>query len=257
MTILVRIVSCLLPLLAMTASPVLAQQKGLPRSSDVVISCQAPLGQHRYYMTYTCPIGGQKFSALTLGTLSVFGRYFDLQPASYMDFPAPLPVCPANGFVVFKRQFTPAELDVLGRIIRTKEYRQQLRVNTAYYLFGYIADRAKLERVSPWYVYLQATWEASRCGRPRLYKRYVAITQDRLTTALKTRRPQDRRYWMLKLLQANLYRRTSQFDKAKAILDALPMNGHHVKKPYRALVRDLHELVEQRDTRPRVMGRRK
>ena len=73
--------------------------------TDDVLNCIGGADGHHIYEKETeCPIGGEKFKALYLGTHSTYGRHLDWEPVSYMRFPVPIPVCPGNGFVITKEK---------------------------------------------------------------------------------------------------------------------------------------------------------
>ncbi|MDP6953489.1 MAG: hypothetical protein QGF53_12105, partial [Alphaproteobacteria bacterium] len=103
------------------------------------ITCSEPLGEHVITETFTCPLGGESFPGLTVGTHSTFGAHYDLEPVSYMPFPRPLPVCP-NGFVMYKESFSEAELAQIADIIETAEYRAAMEAHTTYYLFALLTE---------------------------------------------------------------------------------------------------------------------
>ena len=48
----------------------------LANTKSPILSCMRPLGHHLYYKTFICPIGGEKFDSLTLGSHSTYGIYF-------------------------------------------------------------------------------------------------------------------------------------------------------------------------------------
>src|SRR5262245_20026034 len=59
----------------------------------------------------TCPIGGQKFKATIVTSNTFWGRRLDLKPVAPTPSSVPrlLPVCPENGFVMYKREFSDEE----------------------------------------------------------------------------------------------------------------------------------------------------
>ena len=66
---------------------------------------------------FTCPIGGEEFRQKMAGSGTSFGQFFDFRPYGPIESPWPLPVCPGNGFVMFKREFSDAELARLSGFV--------------------------------------------------------------------------------------------------------------------------------------------
>ena len=187
-----------------------------------ILNCQESNGHHLYEKEYVCPIGGEKFKSLTLGTHSTYGRYLDWEPLSYMEFPAPVPVCPSNGFVIYKNEFSDDELNRLEAAINLPEYKRDFQSrNASYFLFGRLMELTEVpDGYSLWWIFLNSTWEAQQCGSAK-YSDYASKTIGAAREALKTFEQSDYEYWMLNIIIPNLYRRSGKLQLAKAWLDDL------------------------------------
>ena len=107
----------------------------------------------------TCPIGGERFTALKASHYSLFDARPDGRAQSSWIFPLPLPICPANGLVVLK-QYTPAEVAVLTPLIASADYRRMMREDTSYYRAQWIASRIGMGETVALELLLTATWQA-------------------------------------------------------------------------------------------------
>jgi hypothetical protein len=106
----------------------------------------------------TCPVGGEKFSALTLAHYSTFGSLPDGQPIGSVEFPTPLAECPGNGLVVYE-EFSPAAVAKLGPLVASGAYKALRGTETSYYRAAWLAKSLDNPRQAAWLL-LSATWEA-------------------------------------------------------------------------------------------------
>ncbi|MCK5424093.1 MAG: hypothetical protein KAI89_01880 [Emcibacter sp.] len=206
-----RIKICLITFILFlgTTSPLLAQ-----------VSCHRPSGWHVSEQTFKCPLGGKEFTAFAFGTHSVMGRRLDWKPISSAQFPRPLPVCPDNGFIMYKTTFTQEEIQADNEIFKTPAYQSLLKENSPYFLFSYLLKQRK-QKADHWYLILQASWETEGCA-PELNKKYLEMAIEKLLSSLKKDKSFSENWWSKQLLIANLYRRTGKFDLALSYLDRLP-----------------------------------
>ena len=204
---------------------------------DAAYHCQTAVGYHMYWEEMVCPVGREKFKALRLGTHSTIGTYLDLSSVSYLRLPAPKPVCPSNGFVIDKKEYTDQELAERKRIIETDDYTAYLfDGNTTYYIYAKFAERLNDFDGDLWWLYLTATHEAGMCDLDK-YEAYVLETLPKAKEALAalniTVNPKDERlYWAMNLLIPNLYRRIGDFDAAETWMNDLTgkMPEYHEKR---------------------------
>jgi hypothetical protein len=169
---------------------------------------------------FACPIGGQKFKATIVTSNTFWGRRLDLKPVAPTPSSVPglLPVCPENGFVMYKREFSDEELSKLASIVLSEGYQKARAENTSYFLVAYMhAQMGADDRVLA-SLYLEASWEAEP-ERPELVTRYRSLALEKLDVVLG--RGQT---WGDVLLAAELERLLNRFDAAGARLAAVP-NG--------------------------------
>src|SRR5262245_40618932 len=62
---------------------------------------------------FTCPIGGQTFTATVFSSTFSVGQRLDLKPIGGPLLSMLLPVCPDNGFVMYKMKFSDEEVRTL------------------------------------------------------------------------------------------------------------------------------------------------
>ena len=73
---------------------------------------------------FTCPIGGETFSQTIDTSGTSFGMMTDTRPVGPIAAPFAIPQCPKNKFVMFKSQFSKAELAKFERVVNSAEYQQ-------------------------------------------------------------------------------------------------------------------------------------
>ena len=230
----------------------MAQPLDKEEPSDHILNCQRPLGYHLSYKEFTCPLGGEKFKSLVLGTHSTFGRHLDWEPVSYMEFPAPLAVCPSNGFVILKENYTDAELEKFGSVIASDEYQRVFaEKHASYYYFFRLNQMLKENSNEQWWYLVEATWEAEQCNDSEKYQLYAkeAIKAGKLFLEKNKAKEQD--YWILNIIIPNLYRRVGEFQSAHAWLDAfgdqLP-EEQETKEFFELAFQLLRQAVAAKDT---------
>lgn len=191
-----------------------------PGLNEQVLNCMTSSGYHSYPEEYVCPIGGEIFKSIILGTHSTYGRNLDLEPISYIDFPAPLPVCPSNGFVIAEPDYSEDKLERIREVIESNDYKALFSEKHAtYYLYAELNKQLAEEGTSRWWHLLNATWEADNCGAADRYQRYALETIDAAKVHLDTIDKSEPLYWVLNIVISNLYRRTGDFASARSWLD--------------------------------------
>ncbi len=176
---------------------------------------------------FTCPIDGKKFKATVARSGTSFGMRLDLKRIGPIAQPWPMPACPGNGFTLYKRKFTKAEIAKLRKIVATPAFKAVRAANTNYYVAAWLQEKmgARPHRVALYY--LRATWEAERGDKAR-HRRYLEMTLRYFKAHLKGGDLNDRRNHAAALLAANLERRLGRFDAAQKRLKALTP---HLKRP--------------------------
>jgi hypothetical protein len=84
-------------------------------------------------VSVVCPLDGERFGHEAPSPLTSRETYLDQRP---VDAWAPWPhaKCPASGFVVYKSEFTAAELAKLRPIVASDKYRALAATHTTHYL---------------------------------------------------------------------------------------------------------------------------
>lgn len=179
----------------------------------------APLRASTYFPTEkVCPVGGEKFKFMALGSISTFGRFPDGMPIGSGVFPVAFPECPGNGLAMY-RDFDSAEVKRLGAIVDTPNYQALRGTETPYYRAFRLATALGDEQRRSWLL-LAATWEAKRAGTtdPR------AIRYAKEFIALAAAAPVDARSLdsiALRLRAANALREFGRFDEAERLRAAI------------------------------------
>lgn len=205
-----------------------------PQENQNILSCQKPLGYHIQYQTYECPIGSEKFTALSIGVNTRFGVHLDWSPVSYMRFPVPLAVCPSNGFIIDKREYTDQELEKIRQVITSDEYKNLYsEKHTSYYLYAKLSKMLRAKEVEQWWILLNATWEADICGDTEKYKKYALEVIEEAKVKLSSLSNEDYQYWQLNLIVPNLYRRVGEFEKANVWLENLGQETPDIQEDYK------------------------
>ena len=248
--------------LVFSGQPIFANESEAtpPKSySEKYLNCSAPMGHHLSAHEFTCPIGGEKYESLALGTHSIFGRYLDWSPVSYMQFPPPLPVCPSNGFVA-ARDYSPEDLAKFEKVIASDEYKTiYAGQHATFYLFAEQNRLAQIDVKERFALLMQATWEASNCNDAAKYRSYAMLAIDEGKEKLKTLTEKDNEYWMIYSVIPELYRRMGEFKLAQEWLDTLAGKSpadKEVKEAFDLAVILLKEAVAAQNSAPVELKRK-
>jgi hypothetical protein len=164
---------------------------------------------------FTCPIGGQTFKATIVASSTFFGQRLDLKPIAPMPSSL-LPVCPEDGFVMYKSKFSDEELSKLAPIVLSAEYQRERAENTSYFMVAYMHERMGADDEKVGMLYLQASWEAET-ERPQLVSRYRSLALEKLQLVLGQNPRSD-----VVLVVAELERLLGRFDVVETRLAAVP-----------------------------------
>jgi hypothetical protein len=104
----------------------------------------------------TCPYDGNRFTATLQISGTAFDRGLDFRLLGAIQSPSPLAVCPTNGFVFFKEQYSEEELERLRPLILSDEYRA-LKSETPYYRAAWMLERTGASPVQVSFTLLHAT----------------------------------------------------------------------------------------------------
>ncbi len=164
---------------------------------------------------YVCPVGGERFSADTMGSGTAFGHFLDGRVFGAIQSPWPLVQCPGNGFLLFRDEYSKDELQALTAYVASAEYQRLRGTETSYWLLSRLMQVVKAPAQEQASVLQQATWQASAAQYPR----YVAAA----TAAFVALCPDDRALaerdgqWLYcQRMLGEWERRQSRFDAARA-----------------------------------------
>ena len=193
-------------------------------TNKIAITCTEQSGYHIFVEQRVCPIGREKFDAFTLGTHSTFGAYLDLTEVSYLVFPIAVPVCPSNGFVDYKSEYSDLELVSFGATIQRPEYTAQLGKHTSWHLLAELIERSGLgknEDTALWWIRSRAAAEAVACDTGH-FADYAKLALIEIERELSESSTEDSAYWPMQLLAANYERRLNDLSGARERLQRLP-----------------------------------
>lgn len=198
---------------------------------------------------FTCPIGGEVFTSIVVGSSSQFGVRLDLKPQGALLAPLPVPVCPGNGFVMYKEVFSSEELAKLAPIVESEAYQAARKQNTDYYMMAYLLERLDPDALQLAHIYLKASWEAEE-KLPDRMARYHELALTKFKAYLKTQPSQDESWWVAQIAAANLERRIGQHSSAIARISALPLDEGETRTEYSAIFSQIKSWAERGDTGP-------
>ena len=167
-------------------------------------------------MEMTCPVGGERFTAVTTTMWSITGQRPDGKPYSEVPFPRPLPECPGNGMVVFAN-FTPDETAELAKWISTPVYQSMRKTESPFYRAYWLAVKIHRPQAEAVAQLMPAIWEAKEKDandpkRPAT-TRYQRVLVD-VASNLAPTVSRDDRAW-IKARAANALREMGKFDAAE------------------------------------------
>ena len=117
-----------------------------------------------------CPIGGERFEAEAVMSGTSFGQNLDRRSYGATVSPWPLSKCPGNGFVIYKHDFSTAEINQLTPYVQSVAYQSLQASETNYYLAAHLMRRSGGSQIDIADALLKATWEVERDDR---YNRYA------------------------------------------------------------------------------------
>lgn len=170
---------------------------------------------------YTCPIDGQKFRAMTPMSGTSFGARLDGRRIGPIAVPYPYPVCPGNGFVLY-RDSTKLDADYVARakaLVATEEYRRIRDSESKYVLAAWIAER--LGEGQPRIVGLlrEAAWDAEGTAR---HVPYLHAAAAKLRAWQTSQSDHDENWLYRQILLAELLRQAGDYGDARAVLNDTP-----------------------------------
>lgn len=187
---------------------------------------------HQGSAELTCPVGGERFTAITTLTYSIMGRRPDEKPYSELPFPRPMPECPGNGLVMFA-DFTPAETEQLGKWIATPTYQGMRATESPFYRAYWLAKKIGRPDADAIELLLPAIWSAKEedrdaPNRPRTsrYQRTLVAAVESVNGSVSV----DDRVW-LQGQAANALREIGEFAEAERMRKRAEEAIPHTTRP--------------------------
>jgi tetratricopeptide (TPR) repeat protein len=164
----------------------------------------------------TCPYDGTKFTATLQMSGTSFDQTLDFKPVGAIQSPNPLAICPTNGFVFLKSEYTPEELERLRPLIFSDEFKA-LKEETPYYRASWILERSGAASRAVSSALLKATWETAQT--PARYSKYAGELVLRLAADIEHAADTAERT-NASLLVGELLRRLGRFTEAERHFNA-------------------------------------
>ena len=196
----------------------------------------------------TCPIDGEKFRATQVASHTVAGQFLDLKPFGATAAPPPVPKCPTSGFLIYKGNFSDAEIQPLKEFVSSAQWRRLKGRNTDYYLIAKLRAHLGETPAQLRFVLLQATWETT--SKPK-YKQYAEEALNAYNAALKLDYTDTQQWLTDQFVAGELERRLRQFDKARGRFASL--SGHEGVQggEFQRILALQLKLISTRDAEPR------
>jgi hypothetical protein len=135
----------------------------------------------------------------------------------------PFPVCPDNGFVVYKNEFSKDEIAALEPIVLSEAYQEAKRQHTDHYMAAFMLERiGHSDRHEIATLYLQASWEAED-GKTNLVDQYRSLSVKTFDEFLKGQSARSDRWWSAVIIAADLQRMLGDFGAVEKRLGNLPL----------------------------------
>jgi hypothetical protein len=189
-------------------------------------------------MSYVCPIGGQKFTQVMAGSGTSFGATLDFKPYGPIASPWPLPVCPDNGFVMYRFEFSKTELELIEPLLSKQEYK-----NANPHYRAYLISRTLGEEIKKQFnLLLQATWKRGDQYRQEALELVSKILEDKELIV--------RERINLTLLKGEFERRLGFFEDASKTFDLLETQFKSEEKFPTSIVSCQKELIANKHSSP-------
>lgn len=167
---------------------------------------------------YVCPIGGERFSASTMGSGTSFGHFLDGRAHGAIQSPWPLVECPGNGFLLFREAFDKTELEALGAYVQSADYQRLRGTETSYWRLAQLLRVIGAPAAEQAGALQRASWQAS----PAQYPRYVAAASAAFARQCPDgQAARDGQWLYCQMLLGEWERRLSRFEPARARFNGL------------------------------------
>jgi len=167
----------------------------------------------------TCPIGGKHFKTLLAMSGTQFGQNLDLRPFGAIISPWPIPKCPENGFVMYKKTFSQDEIKRLNIFVLSDAYQSLQKTETNYYLAATLMKYLGEPKKNIAYALLEATWETENDPKYAKYAGEALGAFESLADPSSGATSEDISFYQI--LAGEMERRLGRFDAAKHRFETL------------------------------------
>ena len=170
-------------------------------------------------MAFTCPIGGEKFSQVMDTSGTSIGMMTDMRPVGPIAAPYAIPQCPKNKFVMFKNQFSKAELAKFERVVNSAEYQQIAAQSPSYFAWGRMMELAgeNTDTQQMMNIFLKASWQSES-------QESFSKTLEYADKVLANKAISSKDAINTQFLRGEMLRKLGRFDEAKRVFTALQKN---------------------------------
>jgi len=203
---------------------------------------------------YTCPIDGQVFKAMTPISGTSFGTRLDGRRIGPIAVPFPYPVCPGNGFVLYRDSKT-LDADYIARakaLVATEDYRRVRDGDNSHFLAAWIAERMGEDQSIVVGLLRQAAWAAE--GKGDKHTAYLRAAAAKLRAWQASQAERNEAWLHRQIVLAELLRQAGDFNEARRALDDTPRDAldayvdkHAVLKE---MVAELRRRIDRGETMP-------
>ena len=202
---------------------------------------------------YTCPIDGQKFRSMTPMSGTSFGARLDGRRIGPIAVPYPYPVCPGNGFVLYRAQdrMDTAYTAKAKALVETEDYRRIRASESMHFLAGWIAERLGEEQAVIVGLLREAAWDAEGTDR---HARYLRATAAKLRAWQASPGEHNDPWLYRQILLAELLRQAGDYSDARSVLNDTPrepLDGYIEKYPVlKGMVAELRKRIDAGEKEP-------
>ena len=133
-----------------------------------------------------CPVGGEPISLPVARSMFLSGMDLDFKRyGPGLELLNAYTECPMNGFVVFKTDFTPQEVDVLRAYIASEEFQAARQEGTNYRAYLLKKRLGTYSDAELGHTLLRATWQAEGFWQYRRYARQALVYYERESERLR------------------------------------------------------------------------
>ncbi|PID66347.1 MAG: hypothetical protein CR975_03290 [Gammaproteobacteria bacterium] len=202
---------------------------------------------------YTCPIGGEKFTATVPASGTSFGTRTDLKPYGPIQAPWTIPQCPTNKFVMFKEDFTAEELATFKQIIESDAYKAIPENSSEYYYLAKLYEGSKASHEKIAWAYLKASWEMG--GKDVLQNALNHFEKSLLAIKASDKNAKDKTITH-NMLIGELNRLLGNFTQARKHFEMLKADKLYTDKAYLLKIIELElKLIEEKNTYPEEINK--